>query len=92
MNTKSAMVASVAASLVLGIADAFAAPYVANIEGTTALYFDYDGFDFLPEQARQPFLGQVTFDVASSPIVALIGPEAVLFKSSRACAGVLTGS
>ena len=54
MNTRSAMVASVAASLVLGIADACAAPYIAYIEGTTALYFDYDSFAYVRKTPDSP--------------------------------------
>ena len=94
MNTRSAMVASVAASLSLGIADACAAPYTAYIEGTTGLYFDYDSFGYVPENAGQTFSAKVTFDVANSPPITSLDPNNPFSLSglTRGCDRVVNGT
>lgn len=94
MNTRSALVASVAASLLLGITDACAAPYTAFIEGTTALYFDYDSLSYVEGNVGQPFSAKAIFDVANGTLNTVSSPDQSYSQSAtvRGCDRIVNGT
>jgi hypothetical protein len=94
MNTRSSLVASVAtASLLIGVADACAAPSTVYLEGTTASYFDdFSGAD-VPGNVGQPFSIKVTVDVANGTQFSTVVPGESYRQSFgiRGCRSVVEG-
>ena len=93
MNKRSALVVSAAASFLLGIADACAAPYTAYIEGTIGLYYDYALGD-VPGNVGQPFSAKVIFDVANGTPNISSDPNNSYSQSStvRGCGRIVNGT
>ena len=90
MNTRSGLVASIGgALLLLGIADAQAAPTSVYIEGTTAYYTDYyTGTE--PAYAGQPFSITVDLDLANG-FVSSDGISNISAFSLRGCRYIVAG-
>lgn len=93
MNMRAGLVASVATSLLLGIADAYSAPYTAYMEGRTALYFDY-GIGDVPDNVGQSFSTKVTFDVAIGTLNTSSDPNNSYSQSFslRGCERIVNGT
>jgi hypothetical protein len=90
MNTRSGLVASIAgASLLLGIADAYAAPSSVYIEGTTAYYIDYTTGE-VASYSGQPFSITVDLDLANGT-VSSDGTTNINAFSLRGCRYVVDG-
>src|SRR5262245_46575963 len=94
MNKRSVFVASVAASLVLGVAVASAAPHTAYIEGITVVYFDNALFDYVPGNVGQPFSAKLVFDVDNGPLYVSLGTDfsTVIVGATRGCDRIVNGT